>query len=180
MNDVIFFAFYNLAHRSVFFDKIAVFTADTLPYLVILAAGIFLLFHHEVFPSKNPFKIFVQKWKEIALVFFSGILAWFLASILKIMIHHPRPFVLFSQVTPLFTETDFSFPSGHATFYMALSFALFFSHKKVGYIFMFIALLIGIARIIVGIHFPLDILGGFVLGTLTAYAVRFVYGKVSE
>jgi undecaprenyl-diphosphatase len=60
---------------------------------------------------------------------------------------------------------------------MALAFALFFSHKKIGYIFMFFAFLIGIARIIAGAHFPVDILGGFILGILTAYLVRFLSKK---
>jgi len=61
---------------------------------------------------------------------------------------------------------------------MALAFAIFLTHKKVGYWFMFFALLIGIARIIVGVHFPIDILGGFILGALIAYLVRFVYDKI--
>jgi membrane-associated phospholipid phosphatase len=178
MNDNIFFFFYNLSHQSEFFDKLIFFIADTLPYLVVLIAVIFLLFHHEVLPSKNPFKIFKQKWKEIVLVFFSGIFAWCVAQVLKILFHTSRPFTEFLQVNPLFLENDYAFPSGHATFYMALAFALFFSHKKVGYVFMFIALLIGIARIIAGVHFPIDILGGFILGTGIAYLVRFLYGKI--
>lgn len=177
MNNKIFLFFYNLSHQSVFFDKLIIFTAHLLPYLVILFAGIFLLFHHDVITSKNPFKVFAQKWREIVLVFFSGGFAWCVATLIKIILKTPRPFLVFKDISPLISKTDFSFPSGHATFYMALAFALYFSHKKVGYIFIFFALLIGIARIIAGVHFPIDILGGFILGILIAYLVKFLYAK---
>ncbi|MFZ2072087.1 MAG: phosphatase PAP2 family protein [Minisyncoccia bacterium] len=180
MNNFIFFFFYNLAHRSLFFDKLIVFTADIFPYIVILLAGIFLLFHHDVLPSKNPFKIFAQKWKEIILVFFTAIFTWLcVAPILKIIIGAPRPNYVFQEVVPLLEKVNFSFPSGHSASFMALAFAIFFSHKKAGYVFMFFALLIGIARIAAGVHFPIDILGGFILGTLTAYLVRFLYQKIT-
>ena len=39
---------------------------------------------------------------------------------------------------------------------------------------MFFALLIGLARIIAGVHFPIDILGGFVLGGIVSFLVAFL------
>ena len=42
---------------------------------------------------------------------------------------------------------------------------------------MLFALVIGVARIMLGVHFPGDILGGFVLGALVAYAVAY-FGKM--
>lgn len=175
MNNQIFFLFYNLAHISKIFDSIVVFFAVYFPYIVIILAGLFLLFHHEVFKAENPFQVFLQKKKEILLAFFAGILAYILSSVLKIFIHIPRPYDAFPAVHSLFSETGFSFPSGHATFFMALAFSIFFLHKKAGYVFMFFALLIGIARIIGGVHFPIDILGGFVIGALVAFFVKNIY-----
>lgn len=180
MNDQIFFFFYDLAHKYLFLDKLIVFFAHTFPHIVVLLAMIFLLFHHEVLPLQNPFKIFAKKWKEIVLVFFSGISAWCLSYVLKFLIQVPRPTAVFTQISSLLSANGYAFPSGHATFYMALAFALFFSHKKIGCIFIFFALLIGIARIVAGVHFPADILGGFILGTLTAYFVRYLYKKISR
>ena len=78
-----------------------------------------------------------------------------------------------SDVQSLIKETGFSFPSGHASFFMALACAIFISHKKAGYLFMFFALLIGIARIIAGVHFPVDILGGFILGYAISRVIYF-------
>ncbi len=174
MNNQIFYFFYNLAHQSDFSDKVIIFTADIFQYIVILSAGLFLLFYYKVFPSVNPFKVFFSKWKEILLVPFSAALATLVAIILKYLIHTSRPFLALSDVLPLFIGHGYAFPSGHATFFSALAVSLFFINKKVGYLFMFFALLISLARIIAGVHFPIDILGGFILGTATAYFVRFV------
>jgi undecaprenyl-diphosphatase len=174
MNNTIFFFFYNLTHHSQIFNNVVIFFAVYFPYLVVILAGLFLLFHHEVFRAENPFQVFLQKKKEILLVFFSGIVAYLVASILKIFIHTLRPFDAFPNVHALISETGYSFPSGHSTFFMALAFSIFFSHKKAGYVFMFFALLIGIARIIAGVHFPIDILGGFILGSLVAFFMKNV------
>jgi undecaprenyl-diphosphatase len=174
MNETIFYFFYDLTHQSAFFDKVVLFTADIFPYLVIVLAGIFLIFYHKVFFTENPIKVFIQKWKEISFVFFSSILAWLSAYVLKFIFHTPRPFDVFPQINSLFRETGYAFPSGHATFFMALAVALFFLDKKVGYVFIFFALLIGIARIMAGVHFPIDILGGFMLGFAIAFFLKNV------
>ncbi|OGI60421.1 hypothetical protein A2641_00115 [Candidatus Nomurabacteria bacterium RIFCSPHIGHO2_01_FULL_37_25] len=181
MNEIIFFFFYNLAHQSQIFDDIVIFFAVYFPYVVVFIAGIFLLTHHEVFKDKNTLQVFLIKKKEILSAFFSGVLAQVLAYGLKIFFHTSRPFLDLPNVSALFHETGFAFPSGHATFFAALSVSLFFTHKKVGYIFMFFALLIGLARIIAGVHFPVDILGGFILGAFTAFFVKkYITKEISK
>ncbi len=172
MNEAIFYFFYNLAHQSEFVDKVIILSAVYFPYVVIILAGLFLLFHHEVFKAESPYTVFLQKKKEIFLVFITSGLAWIVASLLKILIHVNRPFVALPDVQALFPETGYAFPSGHATFFMALAFSLLFLHKRVGYLFIGFAILIGIARIMGGVHFPVDILGGFALGALVAYLVK--------
>lgn len=166
MNNDIFFFFNNLAHQSATFDRVVVFTAETLPYVVIVLAGLFLLFYR-------------KSWRELFLVFASSGVAYVFSKILKILIHTNRPFVEFSNVQALFPETGFAFPSVHATFFVTLAVSIFLLHKKVGYVFMLLALLIGLARIVAGVHFPIDILGGFILGAgiscLVAYLAKNVY-----
>ena len=174
MNDSIFFFFYNLAHQSAFVDGLVVFLAVYFPYVVIGLAGVFLVMHHEVLKAESPYRVFLEKKKEILSAFFAGALAWILAYLLKFLFHMPRPFDLFSQVQSLIPESGYAFPSGHATFFFALALSIFFYHKKAGYVFMLFAFLIGLARIVAGVHFPVDILGGFVLGALVAYLVKNV------
>ncbi len=172
MNETIFYFFYNLAHRSEMLDQMIVFFALYFPYLVIMLAGLFLLFHHDVFKAENPYQVFLQKKKEILMVFFVSGFAWIVAKLLKLILHISRPVTELSNIDPLLLKTDFSFPSGHATFFVALAFSIFFMHKKAGYWFLFFALIIGITRIMAGVHFPLDILVGFVLGSAIAYSMK--------
>lgn len=175
MNNTIFFFFYNLAHQSVFFDKLIVFFAVYFIYVVIALAFLFLIFYHKILPSQNPFKEFINKWREFILLCFSGGFAWFFTKfIAKFFFHTFRPFVIFPQVHSLFAETGYAFPSGHTTTAAAIAFAIFFTNKKAGYVFIFFALLIGMTRIAAGVHFPIDILGGFILGAMVAYFVKNV------
>ena len=165
MNNQIFFFFYNFAHQSQITDKIIIFFAIYFPYVVALAAVIFLFFYR-------------KSLRELLIVFFSAISAYLFQEILKTLFKFPRPFEVLPNVHSLFMKTDYAFPSGHATFYMALAVSIFFYHKKAGYIFMFFAFLIGIARITSGVHFPGDILAGFALGTLISYFVAFIVKNV--
>ena len=174
LNDTIFFFLYSFAHQSVLMDNLIIFIADIFPYIVIVLAILFLFFHHDVLPSRDPIKEFLKKWKEIVFVFLSGILAWLLSLLLKALIQMSRPFTVFPQVHSLFVETGYAFPSGHATFFSALAVTIFLFHKKAGWWFIFFALIIGIARIAAGVHFPIDILGGFILGTGIAFFLKNV------
>lgn len=167
MNDNFFFFFYNLAHQSIFFDKLVIFFADTFPYIVILLAVIYLFFYK-------------KDWRDFFIIFISSGLSWFLAYVLKFLFHSQRPFDIYPEINSLFPETGYAFPSGHATFFIALAVSIFLFQKKAGlpaqagYIFVFFALLIGIARIVAGVHFPVDILGGFILGFVIAFFLKNV------
>ena len=174
MNKKVFYFFYNLTHQSEGLDRLIIFVADTFPYVVIFLACLFLFF------QKNLFGYPMSKLREMFVIFFSTLFAWLMAYILKFLFHTTRPFELFQNVTPLFPETGYAFPSAHATFFMALAISLFFYHKKVGYVFGIFAILIGLARIIAGVHHPVDILGGFLLGALTAWGIRYLYDYFKE
>ncbi|HEV7702095.1 MAG TPA: phosphatase PAP2 family protein [Candidatus Paceibacterota bacterium] len=176
MNNDIFYFFYSLAHQSALMNNVIVFFAVYFPYIVIALAVIFLLFHHDVLTSNNPIVRLKKKWEEILAAFFAGGLAWLLAFMFKLFFHTPRPFDVLSGVTALFSPADYSFPSGHATFFFALAGALFFSHKKAGYVFFAFAILISIARVAAGVHFPIDILGGFFLG----FSISFIIKSLSK
>ncbi len=177
MNHTIFLSLYNLSHHFVFWDEVFTFIAHILPYLVVIGAFVFLLFHHEIIKSKNPFAELIKKWKEVSIAFLSGTTAWCVATVIKLIVQAPRPYLVFPDISPLISKTDFSFPSGHATFFMALGVAIYLSHKKAGIIFIILALLIGLARIITGVHFPVDILVGFIIGIIIAIIFNFIFKK---
>ena len=67
---------------------------------------------------------------------------------------------------------NWSFPSSHASNHMAIAMSIvlanIFTKKWVNYIWIFWALIIGFAQIYVGVHYPSDIVAGFILGIIIA------------
>ena len=70
-----------------------------------------------------------------------------------------------------------SFPSGHTTTSFALAYAIGFLWPKAFWPLATIAVLVGISRVVIGVHFPSDVLAGAVVGTVLAYAVRNVFAR---
>ena len=151
------------------FDNVVVFFAGTFGILIIIFVALFLFFHQENNNFEFIWQALGKRIKEVSLVFVGGVSAWLLAQILKAIFAMPRPFIALPDVHLLINETGFdSFPSGHATFFAALAISIYFYHKHFGIILGIFALLIGLARIIAGIHFPVDILAGYLLGIAVA------------
>ncbi|MEK7193801.1 MAG: phosphatase PAP2 family protein [Patescibacteria group bacterium] len=83
-----------------------------------------------------------------------------------------RPFAVLS-IEPLINHSSSgSFPSGHSAAFFALAFVLLFFNKKWGWRFLGMALIMGLARIFVGVHWPSDILGGAVIGLISVIIIR--------
>lgn len=180
MNNQIFYFFHNLANQSIFFDKIIIFFAVYFPFFIFFGVGVFLFYSSGVYKKENFNKIVIKKLIIDSFVIFgSAFIAFLIATILKEIIQIDRSFVQFDKISPLFNPNqEYSFPSTHATIFSALAFSVFFLHKKAGYLLMFFALLIGLSRIIAGVHFPVDILGGFILGGAVSYLFAYFVKSV--
>ncbi|WP_078601192.1 phosphatase PAP2 family protein [Streptomyces violens] len=81
----------------------------------------------------------------------------------------PRPFKDHQGLEVLVAgKNDFSFVSDHATLTMAVGVGIFIAHRKFGLIGIGLALLEGLCRVYMGVHYPTDVIGGFALGTAVA------------
>jgi len=82
-----------------------------------------------------------------------------------------RPFT-FHDVTLLFYHpSDSSFPSNAATVGFCIATSIWLFDRKMGAVLYVIAALFGVSRIVGGVHYPTDILGGMLIGGLFAYLV---------
>lgn len=77
-------------------------------------------------------------------------------------------------------KDSYSFPSNHAAnaFGVAVFWALLY--RRLWMIFVIPAAVIAYSRVYVGVHYPLDILGGALLGTVIAYAVVYGYRVINR
>lgn len=73
-----------------------------------------------------------------------------------------------------------SFPSSHATNNFAAAVILSHFFKKNKLIFFSISSLVAISRVFVGVHYPIDILAGAILGSLISITLLYVYKKVEK
>ncbi len=160
MDTSLFHLLYSFAHRSPLFDALIVFFASYFPVLLFIAFFAFIFFIGS--SSRQRLLLFLG-------FLLSGIIArGILVSAIRFFYHRPRPFLVF-DINPLFTPAGFSFPSGHASLFFALSFFLFFFSRKAGLLALCASLFLGVFRIISGVHYPFDILGGIFFGFLSAY-----------
>ena len=79
------------------------------------------------------------------------------------------------EVTLLFYEpTDSSFPSNAIAATTALACGIWIANKRLGSISFGAVLIFGFIRIFSGIHYPIDILGGLLIGILSTVVARYI------
>jgi len=174
MNIDIFNILHGLVGTSNLFDGITVFIATYFGIFLFIGSVIFLSLHVH---RKNMNKNMAFRVKEIIFVLASVFIAWIFIIFLKSLFGEPRPFLLF-DITPLIDISSPAFPSGHAAFFMALATAMSLFHSGSAWIFIPAAILIGISRIIVGVHFPADVIAGWILGFGLAFIFYYLLQKI--
>jgi membrane-associated phospholipid phosphatase len=105
-----------------------------------------------------------------------------IANLLKRLIGRGRPDE-FAEVGAFFfrnfsNDWQFqSFPSGHSTTAITLAFVVGFLRPRLFPLFFAIGVIVSLSRVPVGMHYPTDVFGGLVVGTLGAYLVRNLFAR---
>lgn len=167
-NQSLFLIIHGWSGRYAILDGLGIFLAEYMPYLLVLG---FLIFAYYQGGRKGG-------WRRKLYVFCEGALAVILArgivtEFIRLFYHHARPFS-FYNFTPLISEAGWSFPSGHAAWFFALAMTIWYFNRKWGIWYFVLATIMGIARIYVGVHWPLDIVGGAIVGVASAIFVHWL------
>jgi undecaprenyl-diphosphatase len=115
--------------------------------------------------------------------FWCGIIAYTfdvsLYLLLKNWIKRDRPAVKIESYTPWITPSDkFSFPSGHTAAAFLFAFLVLTFYPVFAPLCFVWASMIAISRVLLGVHFPTDLIAGGILGSGCAYWGIYLYSSI--
>lgn len=105
--------------------------------------------------------------REAFLIFASIVIGTILTLPIKVLVPRPRPYVTLPMAMPLEMEAGSSFPSGHSERMFTLAVVLSRKKSMLTFPLYSLALLIAFSRVYIGVHYPLDVAFGSLLGWVT-------------
>lgn len=112
----------------------------------------------------------LRRWAPAAAVLVAGGSAYLLSQWAKDMVERPRPTTAVLGTAPRGYASGWSFPSGHATVAFAIAGTVIccIAERPWRVVALAAAVLTAVARVYLGVHFPLDVLAGSILGLSVA------------
>ncbi|MCU5376189.1 undecaprenyl-diphosphatase [Bacillus cereus] len=161
MNYTVFQWFNNFAGSSKLLDTLMIAITNSAVYVAILF--MFILWFN------NGKKVnAIKKQYTVLYTTLSVIIALLVNVVIHAVYYHPRPFVSHDvhQLVP--HAADSSFVSDHSVLVFSIAFVFLLRGEKLKYIALIWAVLVGVSRMYVGVHYPLDILGAAFLTFITS------------
>lgn len=171
-------------------DWLGVFLADYLGYFLVVIAILFL-----IKGKGRRQQVYFFSLATLSVILSRGLIT----ELIRFFYDRPRPFLVL-EIQPLINHAAISsFPSGHAAAFFALALAIFYFFRQdlaegavpegesrlrwgarlwrqnksnPGWWFFIGAVLMGLARVFVGVHWPTDIIAGAIIGLISAFAVN--------
>jgi undecaprenyl-diphosphatase len=161
MNMEFFRLINNLAGQNSVLDKIMVFFSKDVPYIFMAVIAIVFILG---VAQKNA------DYRKIAVsTFVFTAINLLLGFIIGGIYYEKRPFVN-NKVNLLYPHVeDASFPSDHATGTMSIALGLGKYNKLLSLILTAMSVIVGVSRVYVGHHYPMDIIGAYIMVWATSY-----------
>ena len=158
----IFDGIHSLANQSKILDWLGIFLASYLPYFLVLGLILYFIKYRANF----------QLFAFIALSFILS--RGLIVEVIRFIYSRARPFMELDFIPLINHSGGQAFPSGHAATFFALAFALWLINRRWGYWYIGLASLMGLARVFVGVHWPLDIVGGVLVALLSVIVIKWM------
>ncbi len=162
------------AGKFISLDIFGIFCADFLIFVIPLLIIIFYLFGR-----RN--RLVSVLLKIIFAVALAYLISHLLNYVLGVFFVRQRPFIVYPAIYQLSkflaSPQDFSFPSDHTSMAFVMGLIVFIDWRKFGLILLTFSLIVGLSRIFIGVHYPLDILGGILTACLSVWIVDIIFRK---
>ena len=153
-------------------DTAVFILAEILPYLAVLTGILIFL------KGRTPARM--RRNQEVIIVaLVATLLAFGVRVLLAGVLERPRPYVSFTDIHYLELVSQghnyLSFPSSHAVLLFAFAGAVYFQrhHPRTAIFLLVLATLTIVARVMAGVHYPIDVAGGALLGLAVARVVTW-------
>lgn len=168
MDNFLFAAMYDLSNKAMSLDTAIILFAAYWELVVAVALLAYVWFERV---NRAELKARVTR---VGLALVSAAAARFgVVAVVRYFWPRPRPFVA-QHLQSLIDQSPFeaSFPSGHATFFMAIAvYFLLSGEKRIGWFLLVSAVVISLARVAAGVHYPSDIAAGWLAGAAVSWLV---------
>ncbi len=127
------------------------------------------------------FALRLQKKEQRSLIIFAAIalpLIYLSALIAGHLYNNPRPFVAEHFVPLIPHGADNGFPSDHVLLASAIAAIWTIYNKRIGLVLWGISLFIGIGRVYVGVHHPIDIIGSALIAASITCVVYVLMKRI--
>lgn len=160
-------------------DNIFLFLANVFPFFLLFFLVAFLfnlhITNYRFSTGKNRMEQFRLWMLDNILIIFSALSGWLIAEILKQVSMIPRPYIADPTLHHILAFGNYTaFPSMHTAIMSAVSFIVLFSHRTVGIFLLASSIVIGLSRVVVGVHYVSDIVGGVLVGLLVAFVLATI------
>ncbi|AGY77898.1 phosphatase PAP2 family protein [Clostridium autoethanogenum] len=161
MNMEIFRLINNLANKNSILDSIMIFFSKDVPYIFMaVVAAVFIL---GIVKTNSDYR------KIAFSTFVITVINLILSFIIGGIYYKDRPFV-HNKVNLLFTHVkDASFPSDHAMGTMSIALGLGKYNNILSLMLTILSVIVGFSRVYVGQHYPMDVIGAYMIVCGTSY-----------
>lgn len=163
INTDIFFFINGYAGMSPLLDAVFLFITTPLTFLLIGGGVVWFVFIRPLVHRDPTVRLYALRDTLFFLV--ALFMVYAVVELLKGLVSYPRPHQFLHGIRTLIVYGDYdSFPSLHAALSFALATVTYRKYPRVGVLLFGCATLVGISRVFVGVHFPIDIIVGAFLG----------------
>lgn len=168
MGNDFFYLIFEQANKYTLLDKFMILGAGPLIYIALIISLILAL--KAGAPERKAF-LYILLSVPLVILIIKGVHLFYFTD---------RPFINLNikpLIDPFYGVA--SFPSRHTAIAAAIFLSFLFNRSKWSMFFLVITAWVGVARIFVGVHYPIDILGGILVGGVSVIILKLFQKKLS-